>query len=71
MAAPLRADPHLVGETLMMNGTAATIVGVAAPAFVGETLNADMPELWIPLRQESNFVHEGALGTVRTATGWT
>ena len=55
-------DPHLVGETLMMNGTAATIVGVAAPAFVGETLNADMPELWIPLRQESNFVHEGALG---------
>ena len=55
-------DPHIVGETLMMNGTAATIVGVTAPGFVGETLNADMPELWIPLRQESNFVHEGALG---------
>ena len=55
-------DPHIVGETLMMNGTVATIVGVTAPAFVGETLNADMPELWIPLRQESNFVHEGVLG---------
>jgi predicted permease len=55
-------DPNIVGETLMMNGTAATIVGVTAPGFVGETLNADMPELWIPLRQESNFVHEGALG---------
>jgi predicted permease len=56
-------DPHIVGETLMMNGTAATIVGVTAPEFVGETINADMPELWIPLRQEANFVHEGAMGS--------
>jgi predicted permease len=56
-------DPRIVGETLMMNGTAATIVGVTAPGFVGETIYADMPELWIPLRQESNFVHEGALGS--------
>jgi predicted permease len=56
-------DPRIVGETLMMNGTAATIVGVTAPAFVGETINADMPELWIPLRQEANFVHEGAMGS--------
>ena len=46
-----------------MNGTAATIVGVTAPAFVGETIHADMPELWIPLRQESKFVHEGAMGS--------
>ena len=54
-------DPHIVGQTLMMNGTAATIVGVTAPGFMGETINADMPELWMPLRQESYFVHEGAL----------
>jgi predicted permease len=56
-------DPHIVGQTLMMNGTAATIVGVTAPGFVGETINADMPELWMPLRQEANFVHENVLGT--------
>jgi predicted permease len=56
-------DPHIVGETLMMNGTASTIVGVTAPGFVGETINADMPELWIPLRQEANFVHEGVMGS--------
>jgi predicted permease len=56
-------DAHIVGQTLMMNGTAVTIVGVTAPGFVGETINADMPELWIPLRQEANFVHEGALGS--------
>ncbi len=55
-------DSHIVGETLMMNGTAATIVGVTAPGFVGETLNADMPELWAPLHQESNLVHEGVMG---------
>ncbi len=54
-------DPHIVGQTLMMNGTAATIVGVTAPGFMGETINADMPELWMPLRQEPYFVHEGAL----------
>ncbi|HEY3990869.1 MAG TPA: ABC transporter permease [Acidobacteriaceae bacterium] len=56
-------DPHIIGQTLMMNGTASTIVGVTAPGFVGETLNADMPELWMPLHQEANFVHEGALGS--------
>ena len=56
-------DPHIVGQTLIMNGTAATIVGVTAPGFMGETINADMPELWIPLWQESYFVHEGALGS--------
>jgi predicted permease len=55
-------DPHIIGETLLMNGTAATIVGLTAPGFMGETINADMPELWIPLEQEANFVHEGAMG---------
>jgi predicted permease len=55
-------DPHIIGETLLMNGTAVTIVGVTAPEFLGETIYADMPELWIPLHQEENFVHEGALG---------
>lgn len=62
-------DPHIVGQTLLMNGTAATIVGVTAPGFVGETINADMPELWIPLRQEANFVHENVLG-VRPDRYW-
>ena len=56
-------DPHIVGQTLLMNGTATTIVGVTAPGFMGETIDADMPELWMPLRQESYFVHEGALGS--------
>ncbi len=56
-------DPHIVGQTLLMNGTATTIVGVTAPGFMGETINADMPELWMPLGQESYFVHEGALGS--------
>jgi len=55
-------DPHILGQTLVMNGTAATIVGVTARPFVGETLGADMPELWLPLEQESNFTHEGAHG---------
>ncbi len=55
-------DPRILGETLLMNGTAATVVGVTAQPFLGETLNADMPELWLPLEQEGNFIHEGPHG---------
>jgi predicted permease len=55
-------DPHILGQTLLINGTAATVVGVTAQQFLGETLGFDMPELWIPLEQEPNFLHEGVQG---------
>ena len=55
-------DPRIVGQTLLINGVAATVIGVAAPQFLGETVGFDMPELWLPLEQEQNFVHETAHG---------
>ncbi|HEY0565384.1 MAG TPA: ABC transporter permease, partial [Terriglobales bacterium] len=45
-------DRALIGSTLMLNGKAVTVVGVTAPAFYGEQLNNDPPEMWLPLHQE-------------------
>jgi predicted permease len=45
-------DPTVVGATIFVEGHPFTVVGVAPPAFFGETLRADPPDLWIPLQQE-------------------
>jgi len=45
-------DPSVVGSTLMIEGKAFTVVGIAPPGFFGETLRADPPDLWLPLQQE-------------------
>jgi len=46
------ADPAVVGGTLVIEGQAFTVTGVAPPGFYGETLQADPPDLWVPLQQE-------------------
>jgi len=45
-------DPSVVGSTLMIEGQAFTISGIAPPGFFGETLRADPPDLWLPLQLE-------------------
>ncbi|MGI8773293.1 MAG: ABC transporter permease [Acidobacteriaceae bacterium] len=45
-------DPKIVGSTLLLNGTAVTVVGITDPGFFGEMLGADPPEFWLPLGQE-------------------
>jgi predicted permease len=45
-------DPSVVGSTLMIEGHAFTVAGIAPPGFFGETLRADPPDLWLPLQQE-------------------
>jgi predicted permease len=45
-------DPAVVGSTLMIEGHAFTVSGIAPPGFFGETLRADPPDLWLPLQQE-------------------
>jgi predicted permease len=45
-------DPSIVGATLMIEGQAFTVSGVAPPGFFGETLRADPPDMWVPLQQE-------------------
>ena len=45
----LNGDPRAVGSVLNMTGIPVTIVGVAEPGFYGQTLQADPPDLWLPL----------------------
>ncbi len=55
------ADPKVIGSTLVLEGTAFTVVGVTAPGFFGETLRGDPPDVWIPLQQEPLIAGETAL----------
>ncbi|HET9358238.1 MAG TPA: ABC transporter permease, partial [Vicinamibacterales bacterium] len=45
-------DPAVVGSTLMIEGQAFTVSGIAPPGFFGETLRPDPPDLWLPLQHE-------------------
>jgi len=45
-------DASVVGSTLMIEGRAFTVSGIAPPGFFGETLRADPPDLWLPLQHE-------------------
>jgi len=41
-------NPEILGQTVILNGTGFTIVGVAAPEFFGERVRA-APDFWLPL----------------------
>ena len=43
-------QPTLVGQTVVLNGDAFTVAGVAAPGFTGTTVMT--PDVWIPLTSE-------------------
>ena len=45
-------DASVVGSTLMIEGRAFAVAGIAPPGFFGETLRADPPDLWLPLQHE-------------------
>jgi predicted permease len=45
-------DPSVIGASFLINGKAVTVVGVTGPEFYGETLQADPPELWLPINIE-------------------
>lgn len=48
-------DSAVVGETVLFNGKAATIIGVTPRDFYGETLQPDPPQVWFPLAMEPEF----------------
>ncbi len=63
-------DPHIIGSTLTMNGVSATVIGVTAPGYQGEIVQADPPELWLPVMQETKFVGEDASHLHRPDMHW-
>jgi predicted permease len=53
----LGADPGIVGRTLMLNGAAFNVVGVAPAGFSG-VLVATEPDFWAPLTLQEKFTHD-------------
>ena len=46
------SDPSVIGATFTINTVPYTVVGVAPPAFYGDTLRSDPPDFWLPLTTE-------------------
>lgn len=55
------SDASVIGSVFNLNGTPATVVGIAPPAFFGETLRSDPPDFWVPLSLEPLLVHDNPL----------
>lgn len=54
------SDPALVGKTITLQGEPFTVVGVAAPEFVGTT--PDVSAFWAPLTNRDLLIREGGWG---------
>jgi predicted permease len=50
--ADFASDPHVVGSTVYIQTKPFTLVGVAAPGFFGDRVDARPPSIWIPLADE-------------------
>ena len=48
-----RGAPDAIGRTLLINGTAFTVVGVAQPEFYGAIVAPRNPEIWLPLMMQT------------------
>jgi predicted permease len=53
----LAADPAVLGRTLIVDGEAFTVVGVAPPAFTGLIVGTE-PDFWAPLTLQEKFTHD-------------
>jgi predicted permease len=62
-------DSALVGESVLVNGTPMTVVGVTGEAFFGDTIRPDPTGIWMPLGQEPAVRGASSL-TDRPAENW-
>jgi predicted permease len=60
----LGGDVRVVGRTLMLNGAAFTVVGVAPAGFTGLMLGADT-DFWAPITAQDQFTHNRGMLTSR------
>jgi predicted permease len=54
-------DPSVVGSTFIVESHPFTVIGIAPPRFIGDTLRSDPPDIWIPLHQEPLIAGESTL----------
>ncbi|MGH9162131.1 MAG: ADOP family duplicated permease [Vicinamibacteraceae bacterium] len=52
-------SPTAIGTSVVLNGTALTIVGVTAPKFFGTTLDDHAPDVWAPVMMQAVVHHSG------------
>jgi predicted permease len=62
------ADPSILGSTVFVQGHPFTVIGVAAPGFLGESVRAFPPDIWIPLQHEPMIAGGGSLLHQSTAS---
>ncbi|HKO04456.1 MAG TPA: ABC transporter permease [Candidatus Acidoferrales bacterium] len=65
-------DPTIVGANVSLNGSAFTVVGVAARGFFGEAFRPQPADFWLPLSFEPTLGGASTLGSVldRADRGW-
>lgn len=63
-------DPHIIGTNFTMNNVVVNVVGVTAPAYHGEIVQTDPPDLWVALNQEVKFVGADAAHTHTPDRHW-
>jgi predicted permease len=60
----LGSDPHVVGKSLLLNGTSFNVIGVAPGGFAG-LLVAIEPDFWAPLTMAEQILHDSGRLTSR------
>jgi predicted permease len=63
------ADPAVLGRTMWINGTAATVVGVAPESFTGTSLGVDPPAIYLPLMTASRLANDSGSQVDRYGRG--
>jgi predicted permease len=59
--ASLGGNPSVVGRSLTIDGMPVTIIGVAPPRFFGIKVEAQSPDLWLPLTMQSEVMEHSSL----------
>jgi predicted permease len=57
----LGGDPSLVGRSLTIDGMPVTIIGVAPPRFFGIKVEAQSPDMWLPLTMQKEVMEHSSL----------
>src|SRR5262245_6300367 len=52
----LAGDPAVIGQTIAVNGAPFTLIGVAPPRFYGLSLEADPPDMWLPVTMQERVM---------------
>ena len=66
------AAPDAIGKTLVVRAQPFTVLGVAAPGFVGADIGSSRPDLWVPLGMQAAVMGAGMprLGNERVSWLW-